>query len=106
MSKYAPLVAHLKESERDSVAMTFKEVEAVIGAPLPPSAYDESLPWWSNDKTHVQAFSWMNAGWRKSDVDVRQETVAFCRHGVPLTSVAGHPDHGAKASRRRAGRRR
>ena len=51
MSKYAPLAAHLKESECDSVAMSFEEVEAVIGAPLPPSAYDESLPWWSNDKT-------------------------------------------------------
>ena len=97
MSKYAPLAAHLKESECDSVAMSFEEVEAVIGAPLPPSAYDESLPWWSNDKTHIQASSWMNAGWRKSDVDVRQETVVFCRHGVPLTSVAGCPDRDANA---------
>ena len=99
MLKYAPLAAHLKELERNLVAMTFKEVEAVIGAPLPRSAYDESLPWWSNDKTHVQASSWMNAGWRKSDVDVQQETVVFCRHGVPITSIVGRPDHGAKASR-------
>jgi hypothetical protein len=44
--------------------MTFKEIESIIGATLPPSAY-QYREWWSNQKdtsNRPQAKSWIDAG--------------------------------------------
>ena len=56
--------------------MTFAEVERLIGAPLPTSAYWYQA-WWANNHTsHVQARAWMAAGWRVL-VDIGDQTVRF-----------------------------
>ena len=62
MAKYEPLEQYLLEQSTDSCTLTFSEVETIIGGPLPASAR-EHQGWWGNDKTHVQARSWMHAGW-------------------------------------------
>jgi hypothetical protein len=67
VAKYDPLSQHLMQQAGQEILMTFAEVEAVIGATLPPSAkaYPE---WWANESnprtTHVQARSWLDAGFR------------------------------------------
>lgn len=77
MSKYAPLAAHLKESERDSVAMTFKEVEATIGKPLPPSAY-RHRSWWSNNpNNNTSTRAWLDAGYKATEVDMKNRKLSF-----------------------------
>lgn len=62
MGKYDPLAKHLSEQSTDSCRLTFSDVEAIIGGRLPASARAHQ-GWWGNDKTHVQAHSWMHVGW-------------------------------------------
>ena len=85
--KYERLGRHLGALQSNRRQATFREVEAVLGSALPPSARKYPV-WWSNDESHSQASAWMNAGWRTSHVNVRQGTVVFCRRGAPLASAA------------------
>lgn len=63
MGRYDPLGDWLAGQARDSeLAMSFTEVERLIGGRLPPSARKHPA-WWANDETHVQAKAWINAGW-------------------------------------------
>lgn len=65
MGKYDPLEQYLSGQSSDSCTLTFSEVEIIIGGRLPASAR-EHQGWWGNDKTHVQARSWMHVGWKVS----------------------------------------
>ena len=77
MSKYAPLTGYLSSSGMDYIPMTFTEVEKVIGDKLPRSAF-EYRPWWSNNSSnHVNADSWLNAGYKTADVDMTKRKLAF-----------------------------
>ena len=65
-AKYEPLELHLRAlpSTTATVSMTFKEIESIIGATLPRSAY-QYREWWSNQKdtsNRPQAKSWIGAG--------------------------------------------
>ena len=56
----------------------FQEIEAILGFPLPRSAY--SYPaWWSNQSGdgHTQSQSWQSAGWRTGEVDLANQQVTF-----------------------------
>jgi hypothetical protein len=78
--KYEPLRQWLKsESSRGEITMSFADVERLIGAVLPSSAFRHQA-WWANDATHVQAEAWMSAGWLVDAVDQRARRVRF-RHG-------------------------
>jgi len=77
MSKYAPLTGYLSSSGMDYILMTFAEVEEVIGDKLPRSAF-EYRPWWSNNPSnHVNAYSWLRAGYKTADVDMAERKLAF-----------------------------
>ena len=79
MSKYEPLKKHLSEYCGSEAAMSFRDVEAILGFALPQSA--RSYPaWWSNNVgTHVNAAAWREAGWKTSRVDLGSERVTFVR---------------------------
>ena len=77
MSKYAPLTGYLSSSGMNYIPMTFAEVEEVIGDKLPRSAF-EYRPWWSNNPSnHVNANSWLRAGYKTSDVDMARRKLVF-----------------------------
>ena len=79
MSKYAALEVHLRESGQDSVTMTFAEIERVIGADLPPSAF-KHRPWWSNNPSNsVITHSWLKAGYKTENVDMAGKTLDFVK---------------------------
>ena len=79
MSKYAALEVHLRESGQDSVTMTFAEIERVIGADLPPSAF-KHRPWWSNNPSNsVITHSWLKAGYKSENVDMAGKTLDFVK---------------------------
>jgi len=79
MSKYEPLEQYLKSQTATELRMTFADVEALIGTPLPRSA----ILYASN---HVHAQSWLDAGYRTEQVDMDGKTLVFVResalHGV------------------------
>lgn len=79
MSKYAPLAGYLKrQSGREPVTMAFSDIEGVIDASLPPSAFTYRA-WWANNAAHVQARAWLDAGWRVEVVSLVEQRVTFVR---------------------------
>ena len=79
LSKYAPLQSHLKTLAAPRIPMSFKDIERVINAKLPPSAR-KHRPWWSNNPGNsVITKAWLNAGYRTEQVDMKRERVVF-RH--------------------------
>ena len=73
--KYQPLVDYLTTQPAAIVTVTFAEVEALIGAPLPATA--RQRPWWYSDGPHVRMLR--AAGWRMSDGDTVRRVVTFVR---------------------------
>jgi hypothetical protein len=61
-----------QQQTRGGMTLRFQEIESIIGARLPPSAY-KHREWWSNqsDVSHrPQARSWIDAGFK---VDMVQQ---------------------------------
>ena len=79
MLTYKPLEKFLTGADCDVVAMTFAEVEQILGVELPPSAHKRN-EWWSNNATgHSQAKAWLNAGFETTSLDRKNQTVVFKR---------------------------
>jgi hypothetical protein len=81
--KYYPLERHLSaRATNNEISLSFKEIEGIIGAPLPDSAFKYPA-WWANQLSegHTQKDAWMNAGFRVKEVDQRREggSVVFQR---------------------------
>lgn len=81
MSKYDALRKHLSSGTAIRWRAAFAEVEAVLGFPLPRSAYAYPA-WWSNDATgHSHARAWLDAGWKTEAVDLQSQQVTFRKAG-------------------------
>jgi hypothetical protein len=76
MSKYDSLYQHLKQRDEAVVTLTYERIERLINDLLPASAHAHR-PWWANDKSHVQAHAWLDAGYEVSSVDPKAKTVTF-----------------------------
>ena len=82
MGTYDPLREYLSGQPDDSCTLTFRDIEEIIRDSLPSSARraNNYKSWWANDKTHVQAASWMRAGWRTAgSPDLAAERIRFTR---------------------------
>ena len=71
--KYDPLVHYLERLPKDlaETTLSFRELEKIIGAPLPDSAFDYR-PWWGNQVDHSnrpQAAAWLTAGFKVKEVN-------------------------------------
>lgn len=71
-SKYETLEIYLREQAANTrqISMSFNEIEAVIGSPLPRSAFTYR-EWWSNQKdvsNRPQAKAWLAAGYEVDSV--------------------------------------
>jgi len=78
-SRYAALANWLAQQGEEQVLLTFGEIEQIIRSPLPASAL-QLRAWWSNDpEEHARALLWLEAGWRVTYVDLREEQVIFCK---------------------------
>lgn len=89
--KYEPLKRFLAASGSDEVHMTFAEIEALIGAQLPRSAFTYPA-WWSNHaSTHVNAQAWLEAGFRTEQLDLGSQRIVFRRAGYRSATAAPPP---------------
>ena len=92
MSKYGPLkqfLESLSPSESDRT-LSFGEVERILGARLPPSAYTHRA-WWSNQSSpagHPHAQAWLAAGWKVDSVSFPDRWVRFRRTALPSARKA------------------
>ncbi len=79
--KYRRLYAYLSNLQVSEWRTSFRQIEAVIGFELPPSARLHR-PWWGNQRAgngHSQALAWSIAGWETTQVDMAGETLLFRR---------------------------
>jgi hypothetical protein len=77
MSKYEPLNAFLAGRNEREVAMSFAEIEMLIGASLPPSAFKHRA-WWSNNPSNsVITDAWLRAGYQTERVDLGSRRLVF-----------------------------
>ncbi len=81
-SKYDALRDHLAGQAGGEVAMTFGEIEKLVGQ-LPPSARIHRA-WWANG-TNTEAQAWRAAGWRVQAVNQSSEEVIFARGAAGQT---------------------
>lgn len=80
MKKYELLGNYLADLpiRRNRVSLTFKEIEKIIRAKLPPSATDHR-EWWANQEYGSRASHWQNAGFKVDKVDQQRGIVTFRR---------------------------
>ena len=75
-TKYYPLYEYLRPLGQDEpITLTFDQIEAIIGAPLPRSART-SRAWWANSTT-PQGQAWLEAGWLIDAVDIEEAWAIF-----------------------------
>ena len=99
MSKYAPLTRHLRAANADRLAMTFAELEGLLGFALPPSARKHRA-WWANSpQSHVNAAAWYHAGYQSQAVDLETEKLMFVKLNTldmsPPRKPGRHPMFGS-----------
>ena len=80
--KYTPLEQYLRDipENQKEVTLSFEQIEGIIHARLPSSAY-EYWAWWANEKegNHVNARAWANAGWKVQSVDFDRKQARLVR---------------------------
>ncbi|OCW58130.1 DUF7662 domain-containing protein [Hoeflea olei] len=96
MGKYEPLREFLASQTRDQIQMSFAEIEAVLGEPLPAS---KRFPaWWSNNTmNNVMTKEWLAAGFQSEQVDIAGEKLTF-RRIKSKSKAEESPSRGSKAS--------
>jgi glutathione S-transferase len=76
--KWVPLrhYLRLKRGRNQELALSFRQIEDVLGDGLPKPArkYPE---WWHNDAANEQARAWLESGWRVREADLAAERVVF-----------------------------
>ncbi len=78
-SKYLSLGEYLLTCKKDSISLSFVELEEILGFPLPNSAR-KFRTWWSNNRTHLHAETgWLSFGWRVSNINLETRSVQFNR---------------------------
>jgi hypothetical protein len=87
-TKYAALESFLKAQTDAEVAMTFSQIERIIGDELPMSAY-KHRPWWSNNPANSAITnSWLSAGFKTEQVDMEGQKLVFRRTAPALEKRA------------------
>ena len=82
VSKYDPLGHHLRACATDRLELTYSEIEAILGFPLPSSSLNHSAAFWANSYAGgVWNKQWLDAGWRVDSHSATGERVVFVRIG-------------------------
>lgn len=87
MSTYAKLSEVLAARAGASWKVSFGELERLIGAKLPASAFKYPAWWSNNPSNNAMTKIWLKAGWRTEQVDIPGQTVVFRR--VAAAEAAG-----------------
>jgi hypothetical protein len=74
-SLYQPLADFLAAQPGTAVVLTLAEIEALLGAPLPPAAQEAA--WWADAAEAEQARAWLGVGWRVRMMEWRKKRWAI-----------------------------
>jgi hypothetical protein len=100
--RYEALTVHLRQAGDAVVALSFGEIESILGARLPDSARRHPA-WWSNSTQNSYSRIWRGAGFR-AHVTLPEECVEFRpsdRGQLPLADLSerDNPERPARRSR-------
>jgi hypothetical protein len=80
--KYLPLEEWFRKqpTTTQQIELTFDQVEAILGTPLPRSAA-KLTTWWTNVQPKIQSHrtAWLNTGWKVAEFDHKTRRVKFIR---------------------------
>ena len=80
--KYTPLENYLHDlpKSQSEVTLRFEQIEKILNAKLPASAYEDQR-WWDHETegNHVNKRAWANAGWEIESVDVSRKQARLVR---------------------------
>lgn len=89
-SRYDPLCAYLKERSEGPIDLSFSEIEVILDAPLPHTAYDQSSWWYGrNPRFTSQARAWIGAELAIDSLNLTEQRVAF----RPIQTSSVRPAH-------------
>lgn len=74
--KYYKLRQYLLDSKETVIAMSFSEIEEILGFQLNASAYKYPAIW-SNSNSHSLAVAWLDAGYRSEQLSLLHQTIVF-----------------------------
>lgn len=81
MNKFSKLKEYLSKSQEDEIKMSFKELEVIVGYPLPESARKHPA-YFANTETHSISKAWMEAGYFVTNLDIHNGLITFKRADV------------------------
>lgn len=88
MSKYEPLRRFLEANGAETVAMSFAQIESLLGFKLPAS--HRYRAWWSNNTfNNVMTNAWIAAGYKTEQVDIEARKLVFRRVKMPPIRTPG-----------------
>ena len=80
--KYLPLEEWFRKqpATKKQIKLTFEQVEAILGTPLPNSA-TKLRTWWTNVQPKIQSHrtTWLNNGWIVKEFNQQEKWVKFVR---------------------------
>ena len=80
--KYTPLEKYLRDlpPDQNELALSFAQIEGIIHARLPSSAYEDRR-WWDHETegNHVTERAWTKAGWNVESVDFERKQATLFR---------------------------
>lgn len=79
MSKYDPLGRYLIEQGKETIELSYKEIEEIIGDKLPITASNNKAWWSNNDRSHVQSASWSDVSYEVKTISLGK-SVIFIRN--------------------------
>ncbi|WP_339932231.1 hypothetical protein [uncultured Brevundimonas sp.] len=91
MSKYEPLTQFLAAQRGEEVSMSFREIERVLGFPLPEKA-SGLRAWWSNNASNnVMTKAWLAAGYVTERVDMGSRRLVFRKSDTAPAAANAEP---------------
>lgn len=78
MKKYDPLMIMLDKCGKESITLSYEEIEIIIGDKLPNTAYKKKEWWSNNDISHSQSSAWSDVGYRTTNI-VLGESITFIK---------------------------
>jgi hypothetical protein len=79
MGKYENLGTFLQKQRTREVPLTFREIEKITGAKLPPKAQHHRAWWSNNPSNNVMTKVWLEAGYESAQVDMSARKLVFRR---------------------------
>jgi hypothetical protein len=104
MGKYEPLGHFLRKQRTQEVPLTFREIEKIIGAKLPPKAQHHRAWWSNNPDNNVMTKVWLAAGFESAQVDMEGRKLVFRRIAKAPEPMNGFAEPASKRYATSAGK--